>query len=678
MNLDEALPGFVAESGDLLREMETGLLQCSGPATDPETINLIFRAAHTIKGSAGLFGLEAVVAFVHVMETALDLVRLGRAPMTDELVSLLLSCKDHVESLLAPVGSNGAGLDPSVEARGHELLTALRKVTDAGGAHLAGAAHGATAGSMVRSAAPGTADWQVRVRFGSGVLTSGMDPLGFIRYLQTFCEILDLKVLEDTLPAPLDMDPEVCYLGFEMELRTASSQANIESAFEFVREDCTLSVTPKAAASAAPVAAAVAAPSASLPAARETSATEPAKKSGSESNAAAAYVRVDAAKLDSLITRIGELIIAAAGTNLLARRTGDSELEESTSTLSELVEQVREGALQLRMVKIGGTFNRFQRTVRDVSRELGKEIDLVVRGEDTELDKTVVERIADPLTHLVRNAIDHGIEPADVRLARGKPAKGTVTLNAYHDSGSIVIEVSDDGGGLKRDKILAKATERGLVEDGRALTDSEVFGFIFEAGFSTAEKVTNLSGRGVGMDVVKRNITALRGTVGIKSDEGRGTTVTVRLPLTLAIINGFQVTVGKSSFVLPLESIEECVEYSAEDGHDFANLRGAVLPFVRLRDLFGTRESPSRRQSIVVVKYAGERAGLVVDALVGEFQTVIKPLGKLFRNVKCVSGSSILGNGEVALILDVPLLIDQATAGRRRSSAAAQSIASGD
>ena len=676
MNLDEALPGFVAESGDLLREMETGLLQCSGPATDPETINLIFRAAHTIKGSAGLFGLDAVVAFVHVMETALDLVRLGRAKMSDELVSLLLSCKDHVESLLAPVGSPGARVDPSIEARGNELLTALRKVTDAGGAPSGSSAHGGSE-TAARSAAAGLADWQVRVRFGSGVLTSGMDPLGFIRYLQTFCEILELKVLDDTLPAPLDMDPEVCYLGFEMELRTASSQANIESAFEFVREDCTLNVTPKAGAVAAVPVAAAAVEAPPAPAAREVSAGEPAKKAGPETNAAAAYVRVDAAKLDSLITRIGELIIAAAGTNLLARRTGDSELEESTSTLSGLVEQVREGALQLRMVKIGGTFNRFQRTVRDVSRELGKEIDLVVRGEDTELDKTVVERIADPLTHLVRNAIDHGIEPADVRLARGKPAKGTATLNAYHDSGSIVIEVSDDGGGLKRDKILAKATERGLVEDGRALTDSEVFGFIFEAGFSTAEKVTNLSGRGVGMDVVKRNITALRGTVGIKSEEGRGTTVTVRLPLTLAIINGFQVTVGRSSFVLPLESIEECVEFAAEDGHDFANLRGAVLPFVRLRDVFGTREPPSRRQSIVVVKYAGERAGLVVDTLVGEFQTVIKPLGKLFRNVKCVSGSSILGNGEVALILDVPLLIDQATAGRRRGAAAAQNVSSG-
>ena len=666
MNLDEALPGFVAESGDLLREMETGLLQCSGPNTDPETINLIFRAAHTIKGSAGLFGLDAVVAFVHVMETALDLVRLGRVEMTDDLVSLLLSCKDHVESLLAPVGSHGAGVDPAVEARGAELSTALRKVTEGSGAPAGNSTHSVSVETGARPAVAAIADWHVCVRFGGGVLASGMDPLGFIRYLQTFCEILAIKVLDDTLPAPLEMDPEVCYLGFELDLRTASSQANIESAFEFVREDCTLSVTPKDAAHSAP--------------AQGTPVASSARKSasaGGEASSAAAYIRVDAVKLDSLITRIGELIIAAAGTNLLARRTGNSELEESTSTLSGLVEQVREGALQLRMVKIGGTFNRFQRTVHDVSRELGKEIQLVVRGEDTELDKTVVERIADPLTHLVRNAIDHGIEPAEVRLARGKPAVGTVTLNAYHDSGSIVIEVGDDGGGLKRDRILAKAAERGLVEDGRSLTDSEVFGFIFEAGFSTAEKVTNLSGRGVGMDVVKRNITALRGTVGIKSEEGHGTTVTVRLPLTLAIINGFQVTVGTSSFVLPLETIEECVEFSAEDGHDFANLRGAVLPFVRLRDVFGTREPPSRRQSIVVVKYAGERAGLVVDALVGEFQTVIKPLGKLFRNVRCVSGSSILGSGEVALILDVPSLIDQATAGRRRTAAAAPSIVSG-
>jgi two-component system chemotaxis sensor kinase CheA len=659
MNLDEALPGFVAESADLLREMEAALLECSGGTTDPEKINLIFRAAHTIKGSAGLFGLEAVVEFVHVVETALDMVRLGRTVLTEELVTVLLRCKDHIEQLVASVGSGGQ-VDRACAARGAELLTSLKALTESGGS--------LSRVEPVSANAParGTAleDWHVCVRFGPAVLTSGMDPLGFIRYLQTFCEILALKVLDEALPPPEQMDPETCYLGFEMDLRTASGRGTIESAFDFVREDCTLSITPiVGAADTAPPAAA--GRDLTDDAGRKQAAT------GGESSAAAAFIRVDSAKLDYLITRIGELIIAAAGANLLARRTGNGELEESTSTLTNLVEQVREGALQLRMVKIGATFNRFQRTVRDVSRELGKEIQLQVRGEDTELDKTVIERIADPLTHLVRNAIDHGIEPAERRVACGKPAIGTVTLNAYHDSGNIVIEVSDDGGGLKREKIIAKAVERGLLEDGRTLTDSEVFNFIFEAGFSTAESVTNLSGRGVGMDVVKRNITALRGTVAIKSEEGRGTTVTVRLPLTLAIINGFQVAVGRSSFVLPLENIEECVEFSSEAGHDFANLRGAVLPFVRLREVFGTREPPSRRQSIVVVKHAGERAGLVVDALLGESQTVIKPLGKLFRKVDCVSGSSILGNGEVALILDVAALVQQATARGRHTASAA-------
>jgi two-component system chemotaxis sensor kinase CheA len=666
VNIEEALPGFVAECSDLLREMESALLDCSRGAADAEKINLIFRSAHTIKGSAGLFGLDPIVSFVHVVETVLDQVRLGRVPMTEELVTLLLSCKDHIEALLEPVGAGGMP-DPSLEERGAGLLASLRQIAEVG-APGAGSAASSGQNRTVRTIA-GPEDWRLSVRFGPGVLAAGMDPLGFIRYLQTFCEIRALKVLDDQLPPPAQMDPETCYLGFEMELRTASGQATIESAFDFVREDCTLTVTPMVNTTAPSVMAAPTA--AAAPAARGDAAEEPVKKQATASgdgSAAAAFIRVDAAKLDSLITTIGELNTAAAGANLLARRSGGSELQESTSTLSSLVEQVREGALQLRMVKIGGTFSRFQRVVRDVSRELGKEIQLAVRGEDTELDKTVVERIADPLTHLVRNAIDHGIEPAEARVARGKPAMGTVTLNAFHDSGNVVIEVIDDGGGLKREKILAKALQRGLVEEGRSLTDSEVFSFIFEAGFSTAEKVTNLSGRGVGMDVVKRNITALRGTVGISSEEGRGTTITVRLPLTLAIINGFQVAVGKSSFVLPLDSIEECVEFSSEGEHSFANLRGTVVPFIRLRDVFGTREPPSRRQSIVVVNHAGERTGLVVDALLGEFQTVIKPLGKLFRKADCVSGSSILANGEVALILDVAALVAQARAREQRDT----------
>jgi len=309
------------------------------------------------------------------------------------------------------------------------------------------------------------------------------------------------------------------------------------------------------------------------------------------------------------------------------------------------------------MVKIGGTFSRFQRVVHDVAREIGKDIALQVSGEDTELDKTVVEKIGDPLMHLVRNAIDHGIEPADKRLAAGKPAQGTVGLKAWHDSGSIVIEVSDDGGGLSRERILAKAVERGLIEPEQRLTDAEVYELIFEPGFSTAEAVTNLSGRGVGMDVVKRNITALRGSVTVRSEAGVGTTVSVRLPLTLAIIDGFLVSAAGSTFVVPLDLIDECIEFKTEVGQHWCDLRGQVLPLIRLREFFGLDSGPPRRESVVVVHHAGQRVGLVVDSLLGEFQTVIKPLARVFEQVHCISCSTILGSGQVALILDAPALI---------------------
>ena len=659
MNIEEALPGFIAEATDLLREMESALLECAGGSASSETINLIFRSAHTIKGSAGLFGLETIVGFVHVVETVLDGVRLNKTALSEELISLLLSCKDHIQSLLGYVGTAeevGSGLT----GQGEQLLVALRRVI--GGATVDPSPVDADRATTPAESVPTNgSDWHLSLRFGPGVFAAGMDPLGFIRYLRTFCEFRTLLVIEDALPPDEAFQPESCYLGFEIDLCTSADRSRIDAAFEFVREDCTVVLTSPESAQPADAGTGTQ-PTTSTPTGRQ--------KPASELAAASATVRVDAAKLDTLIGRIGELIIAAAGVSVSARKGNLGEIQERASTLAALVEQVREGALQLRMVKIGGTFDRFRRVVHDVSREIGKDIALRVQGEETELDKTVVEQIADPLTHLVRNAMDHGIESADLRAARSKPAQGTITLNAYHDSGSIVIEVQDDGGGLKRDKILDKAREKGLIQEDRTLTDAEIFNLIFEPGFSTADSVTNLSGRGVGMDVVKRNITALRGNVAINSVEGRGTTVVVRLPLTLAIINGFQVAVGQSNFVLPLEAIEECVELSAEHGHDFTNLRGHVLPFIRLRDLVGSTEPPSRRASIVVVKHAGERAGIVVDALLGEFQTVIKPLGRMFRKVDFVSGSSILGTGEVALILDVPALIQHAIARSRNRAAA--------
>jgi len=326
------------------------------------------------------------------------------------------------------------------------------------------------------------------------------------------------------------------------------------------------------------------------------------------------------------------------------------------------------------MVQIGETFNRFNRVVRDTAKELGKEIDLVITGADTELDKSVVEKIGDPLMHLVRNAMDHGLEPTTVRKAKGKPPAGRVELNAFHDSGSIVIEVVDDGAGLPRDKIRNKAIEKGLISETQTLSDQEIANLIFEAGFSTAEKVTNLSGRGVGMDVVRRNIQALRGTVEVHSQENLGSRFVIRLPLTLAIIDGFLVGVENSSFVIPLEMVVECMELQEGSvDRNYLNLRGEVLPFVRLRELFEVESDKPGRENVVVVKSGGRKAGIVVDVLQGEFQTVIKPLGAIFRHLRGISGSTILGSGDVALILDVQALANLAASSEEQALAGASS-----
>ncbi|CAD5374663.1 Signal transduction histidine kinase CheA [Rubrivivax sp. A210] len=704
MDLDQALQTFISESRELLADMESALLAVEQADEKEELVNAIFRAAHTIKGSAGLFSLDHIVAFTHVVESLLDQVRAGKLEIAAALVGLLLSCRDHISALVEAVAAGQTEPDEALCAEGAPLITQLR-------AHLAGGAAAVVAVGaaaeveppVARVGAAGTPSraWHISLRFGPDVLRNGMDPLSFIRYLQTLGQIRGIVTTADALPIDGSMDPESCYLGFEIAIETEASKATLENVFEFVRDDCELHILPPHSKVAdyvellqkqdeparlgemlvrcgtltqqeldkalkvqgdtpeRPIGSILVEQQVVRPEVVEAALVKQkqVKEIGAQESRS---IRVDADKLDQLINLVGELIIAGANVNLIARRAQINDLQESTSKLSMLVEEVRDSALQLRMVKIGATFSRFQRVVRDVSHDLGKDIALVISGEDTELDKTVVEKIGDPLMHLVRNSMDHGIEPAEVRAARGKPAQGTLKLDAFHDSGSIVIRVQDDGGGLNRERILAKAVERGLVEAGHHLSDSEVYALIFEPGFSTAEKVTNLSGRGVGLDVVKRNITALRGTVEIASEQGVGTTVTVRLPLTLAIIDGFLVGVGKSVFAIPLDMIEECVAYSAEPGHDYTNLRGEVLPFIRLRKLFAVSGAPTRGENIVVLKHAEQKAGLVVDTLLGEFQTVIKPLGQMFSQVKCISGSTILGSGDVALILDVPALVRQA------------------
>ncbi len=652
VSLDGAIAVFFGESRELLEQVERCLLQLEQDPRDTETLRELFRAAHTLKGSAGLFGLEQVVAFAHEMESVLDLAREGRLPLDARLVELLLQSADHIRQLLeaAQTGGQGgaAGAPPAKSAQClDETLVRQLRALGAGPVH------------THRDSAEDT--WQISLRFNPDVLRHGMDPAGFIRYLTTFGEIVHAETLHDALPSLPELDPESCYLAFELRYRTEADQAAIEAAFEFVREDCSLRIVPPGGAL--------------TPKELEQQSVkpDPVRERQTQSQESA-FIRVRADKLDALINQIGELVIAGAGVGMQVQRNAHAALKEALSSMSRMVEEVHERAMCLRMVPIGETFARFKRVVRDVSKELGKEIELTITGADTEIDKLVAERMSDALMHMVRNSIDHGIEATAIRTSRGKSPVGKLQLKACHESGGILLEVSDDGGGLDRERILKKAVERGLIAaDASAVCDNQVWGLIFEPGFSTAERVSNLSGRGVGLDVVKRSIEALRGDIEIESRLGEGTTFRIRLPLTLAVIDGFLMKAAGTHFVVPLDRVIECIEIdgaSAASRRDFIDLRGEVLPLLRVREHFGLQAPPPRRQNVVVVQSLERRAGLVVDQLEGELQAVIKPLGRLFQSAKGLSGSTILGSGEVALLLEVTHLLEAAVA--RAAAAASQ------
>lgn len=710
MNLDSARGALVQEGRELLAAMEEALLAIEDEGLTEERINAVFRAAHTIKGSAGLFGLESLVSFTHVAESLLDQVRTGELFVEGAMLSLLLTCGDYIGSLLTAVEEGSEMQEPNAVLRAH-LLTQLQEYLDRThsdpGPEVEAAYAGESATEDASGESVGSRFWHLSLRLSADVLRNGMDPVSFLRYLGKLGRIVHLHTVTDQLPIGDRFDAESCYLGFELEFDSTASKQEIESVFEFVRDDCQLSILPphsrveeylrlikalpespqrlgeilvqsgalteaeldrvlerqRLETAPVPLLGSLLLEDQLVPQPVMTAALNKQKNSEDKRVHEQVFIKVEVGKLDQLINLVGELVIAGAATNLHALRRDMDMLEEAAQSMSVLVESIRDASLSLRMVAIGEVFQRFPRVVRDISKELGKDIQLLVTGADTELDKSMVERLADPLMHIVRNAMDHGIETAQERLANGKVASGSLRLNAYHESGSIVIEVSDDGRGLDRQRILAKALQRGLVQQDQVLSDAEVYRLIFEPGFSTAEHVTNLSGRGVGMDVVRRNIELLRGEVEVLSEFGRGTTVRIRLPLTLAIIDGFQVRVGEEHFVLPLDQVIECVDLPSQEGrHHLISLRGEPLPFLRLRELFSISGASSGRESLVVLQHGAHRAGLVVDQLVGEFQAVIKPLGMLFQKSRGLSGSTILGDGRVALILDVANLLQRANA----------------
>ena len=724
LNLEQVLQTFVGESAELLLQMEETLLALEGQPHDEETLNALFRTVHTIKGGAGIFGFEPVVDFSHIVENVLDRMRNGQLFLDRGLTELLLRSKDHLGALVDMV-MKGSNVTAELTQQENDLKKRLNAYLEPTGSSssvaIASKIFGSTGGFPTESTVNLAREesrvaneaWHLSVRFGPDVLRHGLDPLSCLRYLATLGEVVSATAIWDKLPDPLDFDPETCYLGLEVDLKTNANKQTIADAFQFIRDEIRIRILPPQAqisdyllaleemtegdpmrlgdmlvktgalttyeleetlrlqsthkhsdeTSPPRLGEVIVEHSMAVPEVVEA-ALHRQQRRRDQASVVARHVRVDASKLDRLIDLVGELVVVGASQGLTAKRLEDSILTESASVLSRLVEEIREVALRLRMVQIGETFSRFQRVVRDTARDLDKEVKLEVNGADTELDKAMVERLADPLTHLVRNSLDHGIERPSDRAAAGKPVQGQLTLNAYHDSGSIVIEVADDGRGIDTERVLAKAIDAGLVNRDARPSTNEILQLIFEPGLTTAAKVTDLSGRGVGMDVVRRAVEALRGTIEIESLLGIGTVVRVRLPLTLAIIDGFLVGTAGSFYVAPLDMVVECLdltEAQGKQGRGYLSLRGEVLPLLCLRHAFAAGEPEEDiRQSVVVVQYGGRKAGLVVDQLLGEFQTVIKPLGEVFRRLSGISGATILGSGEVALILDVPALIQQA------------------
>lgn len=683
--LAAAREGFLDEAREMLRQFEEGLLALDEDPDDQETLNSAFRAAHTIKGTAGLFGCDRVVAFTHDVETLLEAVRSGQYQLNDEAMALLLSSRDQMEALLGDVAS--ATGDPDLNDMSKSLSADLRALLGAG-SHASEAA----VSSKAAVASPATSGglWRIWVRFGRDALRNGLDPVSFLRYLGTQGTLHKVKLLSDQVPDLAALDAEDCHIGFDAEYETTGDRDAIAGVFEFAVDDCELHIDPLStamasnandASDASTLEDADTADQDAVVVAQDVAEAQPAERRAASGDRRKSqkdrrgdetrFVRVQADKLDRLIDLVGELVIASSGAQLVAQQEGSSTFAEAALRIRTLVESARDGALALRMVPIGETFARFHRVVRDVSKLLDKQVDLQITGADTELDKSMVEVIADPLMHLVRNSLDHGLETTQERLAAGKPERGVIALHAYHEGGQVMIEVTDDGRGLNRERILKKAIERGLVRPEQGLSDHEIDQLICAPGFSTAEQVTDISGRGVGMDVVKRSIESLRGQMQLASEWGRGTTTQIRLPLTLAIIDGFLTSVGGTYYVLPMEIVSECIDVPPEcnenpdKGVGYFNLRGEVLPYFDIALLHKIKSASNGRRSLVVARDGSTRIGLIVDKLHGEYQTVIKPLSSLFRHLRAIAGSTILGSGDVALVLDVPALVSYAVEATR-------------
>ena len=644
MSAPDPAETFRQEAQDLLVQLDDVLLDLEATPGDPELIATAFRALHTLKGSGAMFGFQDLADFAHVVENTFDRLRKTGAAPSHEIIATSLAAKDFMRQLVLEPDA----ADPE---SGRAVLAELQRLDPTA---VVSAAPQAAAEAGVVS---GPATYEIAFALPADCLLCGTNPLLLLDELRDIgdCEIV---AETDAVPALEDLDPETSVLRWRARLTTDQPQAAIDDVFMFVIDDMELDVRRIDAAPApATTSPTPSAESVVAPMRPRSAATAPVSSPSGPTG-----IRVSAERIDSLMDRVGELVIAQSRLRQIAQASPDQTLRAIAEEIERLAAELRASTMGIRMIPIGQLFGRFRRVVHDLARDLGKSVHMETSGEETELDKTVIESLNDPMLHLIRNAIDHGFEDGDARVAAGKPAAGTLTLSARHAGAQVLITIADDGRGMDRARIRAKAVEAGLLPETGEVSDSELFSVIFAPGFSTAASVTSVSGRGVGMDVVKRTIDGLRGFIEVSSTPGAGSAVTLRLPLTLAIIDGLLVRVGSGRYVIPLSIVEECVELadagaSASEARSFLNIRGDLVPFLRLRELFDATVPPDPYQKVVVVAAGDRRVGLVVDQIVGDHQTVIKSLSRLHADVPTFSGATILGDGTVALILDVVNLI---------------------
>jgi two-component system chemotaxis sensor kinase CheA len=648
--MDAHIKAFVEEATEMLAELEVSLLKLENNAEDKELLAKVFRALHTIKGSAGMFGFDDITAFTHDIETVFDYIRNGDIKITKEIIDLTLASRDQI-SLMLQSSENNRLFDQRII---EHILDSFRNISAEYNSNKNNC-DPKTGLEQIPDELPNGSLHSYLIKFkpGPDIFLNGVNPILLLNELRELGECNLISGIDD-IPALENIDPEKCYTSWEMTLLTDKGLNAIKDVFIFVEDECELEIK-------------------IMDADEEPVLSDQPKPESNKSKEnveirheaeTVSSIRVNAEKLDELVNLVGELVITQARLRQIALKFNDNDITSVSEEVERIAWSLRDSALNIRMLPIGTTFSRFIRLVRDLSNNLGKAVELTTSGAETELDKTVIENLNDPLVHIIRNCIDHGIETPEERIKAGKPETGNIHLAATQAGGNVLITITDDGAGMDKAAIKAKAIEKRLVPENCELTDSEIYALVLAPGFSTAKTITNISGRGVGMDVVKRAIDNLRGTIEISSHHGKGTSITLKLPLTLAIIDGLLVGIGDDHYVLPLSTIEECVELSEKDinnahGRNLVNIRGNIVPYISLRERFEINSTRPDIEQIVVANINGGRIGFVVDNVFGQHQTVLKTLGRYYRDVEGVSGATILGDGTVALILDIRKLVEK-------------------